>query len=73
MFRYIMLERMGLRSNMHMRDGFVAAQAVAAAISGHYTGECDKTSYQANHKQTETNIMIALEGKLEAMDITKPD
>ena len=73
MFRYITLERMGLRSDIHMRDGFVAAKAATVAIGGRYTGECDKTSYQANHKQTETNIMNALEGKLEAMEITTPD
>lgn len=73
MSRYITLERTGLRSDIHMRDGFVATKAVAATISGHYTGECDKTAFEANHKQTKTNIMIALEGKLKAMEITKPD
>ena len=54
MSRYITLERMGLRSDIHMRDGFVATKAVVATISGHYTGECDKTSFKAN-SQTDEN------------------
>lgn len=56
-----------------MSQNLTKAKAATATICGRYTGECDKTSWEANHKQTDTNIMNALEGKLEALVITKQD
>ena len=54
-----------------MSQNLTKAKATTAITGGRYTGEC--SSLEANHKQTDTNMMNALEGKLEAMMITQPD